>query len=60
MPAKKQMERYARLQSEFEALNGYQYEVELKKRIFHFGFEEDDLYKTFRRIQFRTKEHELR
>ena len=26
--SEKQMERYARLQSEFEALNGYQYEVE--------------------------------
>ncbi|MCI6379190.1 MAG: ABC-F type ribosomal protection protein [Faecalicoccus sp.] len=44
--SEKQMERYARLQSEFEALNGYQYEVELKNVFFHFGFEEDDLYKT--------------
>lgn len=44
-PSEKQLEKYASLQARFEALNGYQYEVELKNVFFHFGFGEEDLYK---------------
>lgn len=43
--SEKQMEKYASLQSQFEALNGYQYEVEMRNVFFHFGFTEEDLHK---------------
>lgn len=41
----KALEKYDRLQQRFEALNGYQYEVELQTVFSHFQFEKDDLYK---------------
>lgn len=40
-----QLEKYARLQNQFEMVNGYQYEVELKNVFFHFAFDERDLYR---------------
>ncbi len=40
-----QLERYDRMQSQFEALNGYAYEVELKNVFYHFSFTEEDLQK---------------
>ena len=43
--SEKQLEKYASLQSQFEALNGYQYEVEMRNVFFHFGFTEEDLHK---------------
>ena len=43
--SEKQLEKYDLLQSRFEALNGYQYDVELKNVFYHFQFEEDDLNK---------------
>lgn len=43
--SEKQLEKYDALQTRFEALNGYQYEVELKNVFYHFQFEEKDLYK---------------
>lgn len=42
-PSEKEIERYAALQQRFEALNGYQYDVELKSVFFHFQFDEQDL-----------------
>lgn len=42
-PTEKEMERYASLQQRFEALNGYQYDVELKSVFYHFQFDEQDL-----------------
>ena len=36
--SEKQLEKYDALQTRFEALNGYQYEVELKNVFFHFQF----------------------
>lgn len=41
----KELEKYDRLQQRFEALNGYQYEVELQSVFFHFQFEKEDLDK---------------
>lgn len=43
-----QLEKYDRMQNEFEMLNGYNYEVELKNVFFHFSFTEDDLNKPIR------------
>lgn len=43
--SEKELEKYDRLQQRFEALNGYQYEVELQSVFFHFGFNSDDLKK---------------
>ena len=43
--SEKQLEKYDALQTRFEALNGYQYEVELKNVFFHFQFDESDLNK---------------
>lgn len=43
--SEKQLEKYDRLMEQFERLNGYQYDVELKNVFFHFQFEEEDLYK---------------
>lgn len=40
-----QLEKYDRMQNEFEMLNGYNYEVELKNVFFHFSFTESDLEK---------------
>lgn len=42
-PSEKEIERYAALQQRFEALNGYQYDVELKSVFYHFQFDEEDL-----------------
>ena len=44
-PSEKQLERYDAIQQQFEALNGYQYEVELKNVFYHFQFNEEDLNK---------------
>ena len=41
----KQLEKYDALQTRFEALNGYQYDVELKNVFYHFQFIESDLQK---------------
>ena len=41
----KELERYDKLQQRFEALNGYQYEVELQSVFFHFQFTKEDLDK---------------
>ena len=43
--SEKQLAKYDALQTRFEALNGYQYEVELKNVFFHFQFDEKDLNK---------------
>ena len=43
--SEKQLEKYDRLQNEFETLGGYDYEHEMKSVFFHFGFEEKDLDK---------------
>ena len=43
--SEKQLAKYDALQTRFEALNGYQYEVELKNVFFHFQFDENDLNK---------------
>lgn len=43
--SEKQLEKYDRLMEQFERLNGYQYDVELKNVFFHFQFEEEDLFK---------------
>lgn len=43
--SEKQLEKYDVLQSRFEALNGYQYDVELRNVFYHFQFEEEDLNK---------------
>ncbi len=43
--SEKELEKYARIQHQFEMMNGYQYEVELKNVFFHFKFNEEDLYK---------------
>lgn len=43
--SEKQLAKYDMLQTRFEALNGYQYEVELKNVFFHFQFDEKDLNK---------------
>lgn len=43
--SEKQLEKYDVLQSKFEALNGYQYDVELKNVFYHFQFDEEDLNK---------------
>lgn len=43
--SEKQLEKYDRLQTRFEALGGYDYEHELRSVFFHFGFEESDLSK---------------
>lgn len=39
------LDRYAKLQTRFEQLNGYNYEYELKSVFYHFRFEEEDLHK---------------
>ncbi len=41
--SEKQLNRYAFLQERFEALNGYNYDVELRNVFFHFSFSEADL-----------------
>ena len=41
----KQLEKYDRLQTQFETLGGYDYEHEMKSVFYHFGFEESDLDK---------------
>lgn len=46
--SEKQLEKYARLQNRFEAMNGYQYDTEIRNVFFHFQFEEKDLHKTIR------------
>lgn len=43
--SEKQLEKYDRLQNQFETLGGYDYEHEMKSVFFHFGFEEKDLDK---------------
>lgn len=43
--SEKELEKYARIQQQFEMLNGYQYEVELKNVFFNFQFSEEDLHK---------------
>ena len=40
-----QLAKYDRIQQEFENLNGYQYDVELRNVFFHFQFVEEDLWK---------------
>ena len=40
-----QLDKYDRMQSMFESLNGYNYEVELKNVFYHFSFTEQDLTK---------------
>ena len=40
-----QLDKYDRMQSRFETLNGYGYEVELKNVFYHFSFTESDLQK---------------
>ncbi|MCF0106163.1 MAG: ABC-F family ATP-binding cassette domain-containing protein, partial [Holdemanella sp.] len=44
-PSELQLARYDALLQQFEALNGYQYDVELKNVFFHFQFNEADLNK---------------
>lgn len=39
------LSRYADMQARFEAMNGYQYDVEIRNVFFHFQFEEADLQK---------------
>ena len=39
------MDQYAKLQDQFEHLNGYNYQVELKTVFSKFGFSEEELYK---------------
>ncbi|MBP3853511.1 MAG: ABC-F family ATP-binding cassette domain-containing protein, partial [Erysipelotrichaceae bacterium] len=39
------LKKYEELQTRFEAMDGYQYEVELKNVFFHFQFSEEDLRK---------------
>ena len=43
--SEKQLEKYDRLQNQFEAVGGYDYEEEMKSVFFHLGFEEKDLDK---------------
>lgn len=43
--SEKQLEKYDRLQTQFETLGGYDYEHEMKSVFYHFGFEESDLDK---------------
>ncbi len=43
--SEQQLARYDRMQSQFEVLNGYGYEVELKNVFYHFSFTEEDLQK---------------
>ena len=43
--SEKELEKYDRLQQRFEALNGYQYDVELQSVFFHFQFTKEDLNK---------------
>ena len=43
--SQKELEKYDLLQQKFEAMNGYQYDVELRNVFFHFQFEEADLDK---------------
>lgn len=43
--SEKALEKYDRLQSQFETLGGYDYEHELRNVFFHFGFEKSDLNK---------------
>ncbi|MBQ0064155.1 MAG: ABC-F family ATP-binding cassette domain-containing protein [Firmicutes bacterium] len=43
--SEEQLQKYDKILQRFEALNGYQYEVELKNVFYHFSFEESDLNK---------------
>ena len=43
--SEKQLEKYDRLQTRFDALGGYDYEHELRSVFYHFGFQESDLDK---------------
>lgn len=43
--SEKQLEKYDRLQTRFDAMGGYDYEHELRSVFFHFGFDEADLNK---------------
>ena len=56
--SEKQLARYDALQTRFEALNGYQYEVELKNVFYHFQFDENDLNKSYVNLV-RVKKQEL-
>lgn len=47
-PSEKNMQSYDRLQAEFEARGGYDYQHELRSVFFHFGFTEEDLSRPLR------------
>ena len=56
--SEKQLARYDALQTRFEALNGYQYEVELKNVFIISKFDENDLNKSYVNLV-RVKKQEL-